>query len=170
MNKKLWVICALIFVMLLTFAACGVESETPNTQTESSGETTEKAETSTESDNTLGKYTLEILGCRLAKDYEGKDIVIVKYSFTNNDDDAASFSFAFDDGVFQNGVGLNESLFVADNANFSADNQTKEIKTGASLEVEVAYELNDTETKIDVEVSELISFSDKKVTKSFEIK
>ena len=46
----------------------------------------------------------------------------------------------------------------------------KEIKSGVTLEVEAAYELNDAETKIDVEVSELISFSDDKISKSFEIK
>ena len=123
-------------------------------------------------DNTvLGDYSVDILSCRLAKDYEGKDVVIVKYKFANNeDDDAASFSFAFDDKVYQNGVGLNEAYFLKDSANYSSDNQTKEIKKGASIEVEVAYELNDNTTDIEVEVKELFSFSDKVIKKTFSIK
>ena len=171
MNKKLCLVC-MILAMMLSFAACGIEVTVPPAENEATQqtETSEKAEKPDESANVLGDYGLEILSCRLAKDYEDKDIVIVKYAFTNNGDDAASFAFAFEDAVFQNGIGLNESYFVADGANYSSDNQSKEIKKGATLEVEVAYELNDSETKIDVEVKELISFSDKKITKSFEIK
>ena len=38
------------------------------------------------------------------------------------------------------------------------------------FDVEVAYELNDTTTDIEVEVKELFSFSDKTITKTFSIK
>ena len=76
---------------------------------------------------------------------------------------------AFNAEVYQNGVGLNESYFVNDNANYTADNQTKDIKKGATIEVEVAYELNDISTDIEVEVTELFSFSDSSVTKTFSI-
>ena len=54
--------------------------------------------------------------------------------------------------------------------NYSDDNQYKKIKSGTSLSVEVAYKLNDTKTDVEVEVSELYSYSDKKVTKIFSIK
>ena len=117
----------------------------------------------------LGDYNVVIDSCRLAEDYSGKPIVIVKYLFTNNDDDPVSFMVALSDEVFQNGVGLNSCYFVDDSANYSSDNKMKEIKKGVTLEVEVAYELNDTTTDIEVEVSEFISFSNKKVTKSFKI-
>ena len=45
----------------------------------------------------------------------------------------------------------------------------KEIKKGATLEVECAYELNDTTTDIEVEVTETFSFDDEIVTKTFSI-
>lgn len=123
-----------------------------------------------EDNTTLGKYSVVIDSCRLSQDYEGKSVVIVKYIYTNvSDDTATSFSLAFDESVYQNGVGLNESYFVDDSANYNSDNQMKEIKKGASIEVEVAYELNDTVTDIEVEVSEFISFSDKVITKTFSI-
>ena len=117
----------------------------------------------------LDIYNIEILSCRLAEDYYGKPIVIVKYGFTNNDDDAIAFYLAATDNVYQNGIGLNECYVTDKSANYSSDNQMKEIKKGATIEVEVAYVLNDITTPIEVEVSRFISFSDKKVTKTFTI-
>lgn len=125
-------------------------------------------QTSSQSSN-LSNYSVEIKSCRFAEDYEGKPIVIVKYAFTNNDEDPIAFYIAFDDTVYQNGVGLNECYVADDSANYSSDNQTKEIKKGATIEVEIAYELNDTKTDIEVEVSQLFSLSDKKITKTFKI-
>ena len=118
----------------------------------------------------VGDYSVIIDSCRLAKDYEGKDIVIVKYNFKNvEDDDAAAFYLTFEDAVYQNGVGLNESYVAAESAKYDASAQTKAIKKGASIDVEVAYELNDNKTDIIVEVSELMSFDDKTITKTFSI-
>lgn len=118
----------------------------------------------------IGDYAVVIDSCRLAKDYEGKDVVIVKYVFTNVEgDDAAAFSYTMDDNVYQNDIGLNGAYVLDDSANYSADNQTKEIKKGATIEVEVAYELNDTTSDIVVEVAELISFEDTLITKTFSI-
>lgn len=76
----------------------------------------------------------------------------------------------FEDGAFQNDIGLNEALFLSDNDPYSSDNQTKEIKTGATIDVDVAYELNDSESDVVIEVSELFGWSDDKVTKTFSIK
>lgn len=125
-----------------------------------------------DNDNTaIGDYSVVIDSCRLAKDYSDRNVVIVKYKFTNNQsDDSASFFWAFDETVYQNGVGLNKAYMLKDSANYNSDNQTKEIKKGSSIDVEVAYELNDTTTDIEVEVKELFSFSDKTITKTFSIK
>lgn len=76
---------------------------------------------------------------------------------------------AFDDAAYQGGVGLNGAYFLSDSAKYSADNQTKEIKKGASIEVEVAYELNDTTTDVEVEVKELFSFDNTTIKKTFAI-
>lgn len=140
-----------------------------------SGESTETdqgsgtVQQSTEETTNLGDYNVEIKECRLAKDYEGNAIVIVKYGFANNGEDATSFMVAIEDQVYQNGVGLNKTFMAADSANYSSDNQMKDIKKGASIDVEVAYDLNDTETAIEVEVKELFSFDDSVVTKTFSI-
>ena len=164
MKKFLCIGLVLIMLMSVCLFAVGCDMST------TTDEETEAETVQTEEQNKLGDFAVTIESARLAKDYEGKDVVIVKYTFENlNDEDGDSFMWAMDDKVFQNGVGLNKSYFVDDSANYSSDNQSKEIRKGASIEVEVAYELNDTTTPIEVEVSELISFTDAKVTKTFNL-
>ena len=137
------------------------------TQTGSNGQITSDNQTG---ENNLDEYKVDIKGCRLAKDYKGKDIVIVNYTFKNNSDKATSFNFAIEDKVFQNGVGLNKCYTAADNASYYSDNQSKDIKKGSSLDIEVAYTLNDIETPIDVECAKLTSLNDEKITKTLNIK
>ena len=168
MKKISWVLAVLLLCAFFVFALGSGDSETVDQGTAKVGD--QSAGKSAASSDELGDYSVTIDSCRLAKDYAGEDVVIVKYTFTNvGNDEATSFMFAFDHNVYQNGVGLNEAYLLKDNANYSSDNQMKEIKKGASLEVEIAYELDDTTTDIEVEVKELISFSDKTIKKTFKI-
>ena len=166
MKKSKILVAVLLCLLFILFAvASGDDSSTTVDQGSASVETT-----IAENDSTIGDYSLEILDTRMAKDYEGKDVIIVKYKFTNNNNDTpTAFYTAFEDTVFQNDIGLNEAYVLEDAANYSADNQTKEIKKGASLEIEVAYELNDTTSDVVVEVSELFSLDEKIITKTFKI-
>ncbi len=163
MKKLISLLLAVCLVMTFSFFAIA-SGEAPTTDDQGSA-----SADSVENDANLGDYKVDIVSCRLAKDYEGKPVVIVKYSFTNNAEEPAAFAYAFDDQVYQNGIGLNPSYVLDDSANYSEDNQSKEIKKGATLEVEAAYELNDTTTDIEVELSELFSFDESKVTKTFSI-
>lgn len=161
--KKIKVLLSIILVLMFAFFAIGSGEDSSVDQGQ--GVVDEKGE-----EGNIGDYTVVIDSCRLAKDYEGKDVIIVKYVYTNvANDEATAFWTAFDETVYQNGVGLNEAYVLDDSANYSSDNQMKEIKKGASLDVEVAYELNDTTTDIEVEVEELFSLDDKTVTKTFSI-
>ncbi|MBQ1263854.1 MAG: DUF5067 domain-containing protein [Oscillospiraceae bacterium] len=159
---------ALTVLLVVLFALFALASGSESTDNQGSSSAAVSAEAQ---DNTnLGDYNVVIDSCRLAQDYEGKPVVIVKYIFTNvEDDNASAFYIALDENVYQNGVGLTESYFVTDSANYNSDNQMKEIKKGATLEVECAYELNDTTTDIEVEVTETFSFDDEIVTKTFSI-
>lgn len=170
MKKLLWIALLGIVAIVIIAAIANTGDGNNNNNNSDGGKEPVTSSDNNNNGNNLGEYTVEIKGCRLAEDYEGKDVVIVKYSFTNNADKSAAFYLAFKDSVYQNDVGLNKSYVVDDSYNYSADNQTKEIKKGATIDVEVAYELNDTKTDIEVEVSELISLNDKKITKTFSIK
>lgn len=181
MKKALAILLTVVLLLSFGFFALGSGSE--DTDTPAQNDTVPKVETPsvedpieepteapTEDNTTLGDYKVEIKGFRLASDYEGKPVVIITYGFSNvSDDDSAAFLYSIDSAVYQNGVGLNEALFLNDNANYSLDNQTKELKMGASLDIEVAYELNDTTSDIEVEVKESFSFNDKILTKTFSI-
>jgi len=163
----------LTMLLLLAFFVCAVasgETTTNDQGVESVSQDVEVVEQEEEATDAIGDYSLVIDSCRLASDYEGKDVIIVKYIFTNvSADEAAAFAWTFDAAAYQDGVGLNESYFVDDSADYNMDDQSKEIKAGATLEVEVAYELNDTTTDVEVEVTELFSFDDTMITKTFQI-
>ncbi|MBO4973033.1 MAG: DUF5067 domain-containing protein [Clostridia bacterium] len=166
LRKKQFQFVAMILVVTMFFMFAVASSESETQQNQGTGEA---AQNNSGAKNNLGDYNVEIKSCRLEKDFEGKPVVIIKYGFTNNSSDPKAFWLAVDCSVYQNGVGLNEAYVLSESANYSADNQTKEIKTGVSIDVEVAYSLNDTETKIDVEVAETFSFTNDKVIKSFNI-
>ena len=155
----------LAVVLIVTFGLFALGSSDSSSDDQGSG-----TADATESKSNIGEYTVEIKSCRIAKDYEHKPVVIVSYSFTNNAENPASFAYAFDDQVYQNGIGLNEAFILDDSVSWLKDNSTKEIQKGANLDVEMAYVLNDTTTAIEVEVKELFSFGNDSVKKTFEIK
>lgn len=158
----------LSIVLVLIFAIFGMASSS----SEDSSEATEKdqVQASNSSNNTLGDYVVEIKGARMTKTYDNKDAIVITYTFTNNSSSPQAFAYSIEDAVFQNDIGLNKAYVLTDSDNYTDDNQYKEIKTGATLDVDVAYELNDTTSDIDVELSEYLSLSDNKITKSFSIK
>ena len=135
---------SLIFVSMLAIAFCLVGTGCSRSDMEK-GESI--VDSVIDEATKLGDYSVKIESCRRAKDFEGKDVVIVKYLFSNNNDDnSAAFYLSFDDTVYQNGVGLNESYVLEESANYDSDAHMKEVKKGSSIEIERAYELNDTET------------------------
>ena len=172
MKKRHTLIGLFCALFLFSAYACGGtnSSEDKGTVNKPSTNSSQSSNSGNKPSSNLGNYNIVIDSCRLAKDYQNKDIVIVKFKFTNNDDDNASFAWTFNYNAFQNGVGLNKSYIVDSSANYSSDDIYKEIKKGVSLYVEVAYELNDSTSDIEVEVSELISLSNKKITKTFSMK
>lgn len=164
MSKKLSAILAVLMVALFAFFAVASSSEDKETKQEDA-----KAEVQGTESN-VGEYSVDIKSARLSENYDGKPVVVITYGFTNNSDDSASFGIAFEDVAYQNGVGLERAYILKDGDPYDDGNQNKEIKTGATLDVEVPYVLNDTETDVEVEVKEWLSLNDDMVTRTFSIK
>ena len=165
--KKWWFwLLVVIVVIALIGSAGGDDESSTNTADTQNG----IVETTVANASKLGSYEVEIKNARLTKNYDGKPVVVITYGFTNNSSEPTAFWIAFEDEVYQNGVGLEKAYVLNSSDPYDEANQNKEIKTGVTLDVEVAYLLNDTQTNIDVEVKELMSFSDDMVTKTFSIK
>ena len=113
---------------------------------------------------TLGDYDVSIISSEIGDDYDGKDVLIVHYGFTNNGKKEASFSLSISAEAFQNGVELERAYFADSN-----DASSLYVKPGAGIEVVLAYELPDTSATVNLEVSELLSFSDEKLTATIEL-
>lgn len=153
MKKTKWIaIIVLVISLVISLCACDM-----------GGADVGEVEGGSNDNSRLGDYGVKIQSCRRAVDYWGEDVVIITCVFTNYGEDAISFSGALDCSVYQGGIELLESYSVDE----ISDNQYKDIKKDVSLEVEIAYELNDTTSDIEVEISEWFSLSDKMITKTF---
>lgn len=121
-----------------------------------------------ESSGDLGNYHVEIGECSIEKDYNGKPAAVISYVFTNNDDEANSAMVALSDRAFQNGVSLESAYFMDDSVVNSAD-LMKDVQPGSSIEIKQGYLLSSESAPIEFEITELISFNDSKLGKTFVI-
>lgn len=94
--------------------------------------------------NTLYKYELDVKKYGVAKTEDGRYVIAIMYKFTNYDDDEQSFFTGIDDSVFQNGVKLEKAY------DYEKENYETYIKSGASVDVTLVYELIDTKTDVEV--------------------
>ena len=180
--KKINLLLVIVLIAAFALFALGSTEEGSSSQGSEKVSTTEQSNQAltedndnvetetTESSDRLGDYTVVIDSCRFAKDITDEPVVIVKYIFSNVENDSpVSFASAIEEQAYQNGVSLTESFILESDAKYDFSDQTKEIKKGATLEVEVAYELHDPSADVEVEVSENSFFSDKVITKTFSI-
>lgn len=111
--------------------------------------------------NELGDYKVEILSSEVVKDFEGNNAIAIKTKFTNNSKENISFMVAIDQQAFQNGTQLETTV----SADASMGGSEKDVQPGGTLEVTELYKLQDTQNTVDIEATELISFSKNSVKK-----
>ena len=128
---------------------------------------TAKKDDAAKTEGDLGDYHVKILDAETGlKDYEGNDVIGIKYEFTNGSEDNQMFGVAVNPQAFQDGVQLEVAMM--DKMSDEANNSLKEIKKGATITCEDYYVLT-SKSDVEVEVSETISFSDEKLEKSFKL-
>ena len=160
MNKTLIIVLCIIGGLGLLLGGCmagcaiiGTSDVDTSVDTTTTTTTVEEAE-NTSDEGLFGDYKVEVVGARMSKDYEDKDCVIITYNFTNYSSESTDFWLSISDVVYQNGVGLNE-VYVLKNNDADLDSNMKEVKNGASVLVEEAYELNDTVTDLEIEITDI---------------
>lgn len=142
--KKLSLLFVFIMVTVLciSLVGCGDRNNVNTTDNATEVNTT---------DAIIGDYTVEILGSRLTTDWEDTPVIIITYRFTNNSEETISAFAALYLRAYQNGVELLKAYFVDD---YSSDNAMRDLRPSASLEIEVAFELDDSTSPVEFVVTE----------------
>lgn len=142
--KKWWFwVIIVILVIILASAIGGGSDSSDNGATTPTETTTAVAAKADSNGNNIGDYTVKVV-----------------YSFTNNSKDAISFDVACTDEVYQDGIQLETTVL----SNDETDLLDVKIKPGVTKDVTKAYKLSDSKTDLTVEVGQLLSFDDTKVT------
>lgn len=162
--KQAWfIILIVVFVIfVIAVASSGGGDSTSDTPNQNQGAVIDDS-----GDSNLGDYKVEIKSCKLSKDYAGNPIAIVTYSYTNNGKEPVAFLVAFEEHAYQNGIEAEHSYYTGNDDYDGKNNQSKEIKSGVTIDVMVAYELNDTSTPLEIEVGQFLSFDNTKISKTF---
>lgn len=97
----------------------------------------------------IGDYAVSIVSYKLGEDYKGNKAIILEIGFTNNGNEAESYAFSIDCGVFQDGVEL-ETAILRDND--SVGNSARAVKPGAGIAVTAAYLLTSDTSPVEIEM------------------
>lgn len=117
----------------------------------------------------VGNFDVSIQSVRRTKDYQGKDAVVVKYSWTNNSNQTTSALASLLPYCYQDGIQLDPAI-LGDNDNHDlVQAEYKNVQPGKSLTYESAYLLSGKEPKVTVDISDIASLGENKVTASFSI-
>ncbi|MBQ2828184.1 MAG: DUF5067 domain-containing protein [Clostridia bacterium] len=160
-KKKTWIIIAIVAVILILIVAIsGGDSEETSVSGENASQSVD-AEKDVVADGKIGDYVCKVKSASICKDWVGEDAVKVVYEFTNNNSEPQSFDGALEINLYQDGVGLETTFTSSDDDSSIYD---VEIKNGVTKEVIKYYVLRDKTTPIEVEITELFSFDDTKIT------
>ena len=159
------VIVGIIVIIAIAGSSGGGSDSSLGTQTTAGAvpETTNSvtAQEKEKTEGEIGDYICTVKSAEKCKDYAGRKAIKITYNFTNNSSDAQSFDVALKDEAYQDGVGLETTLLEGSADEVGLD---VKVKPGTTKEVSKIYLLRDDSTQIDIEISELISFGDDKLT------
>lgn len=96
---------------------------------------------------------ISIVSTKIGEDYAKEPILLVEYEFTNNTDEATSFTFLCQDTAFQNGVECSSTV-VSDAVD--TQQQLNDVKPGTPYKLTVGYKLQDVETDVEIEIKDLL--------------
>lgn len=146
-------------VMAFGLTACGGSETTTTEDVEEGAEQTDQVENEPAglpSEGDVGAYHVALTGCAFNTDYDGNNIIVVNYDFTNNSEETMSPLVGVYIQAFQDCIEL-EHGFVMDTAVCDVGIEQKEIKPGATLTgCQTCFVLT-SESPVEIEVSDIIS-------------
>ena len=127
--------------------------EKSTTQRQATEKATEKSTSvALSSKSKSSDYKVEYVSHSIEKNYDGKDVLVIEYAFTNNSEKEKSFTFACADQVFQNGIECSSVSVMVDGVD--SGKEMLDIKPGTTFNLKVGYILHD-KTNALVEVTDL---------------
>ena len=121
------------------------------------GESQKTTETTRTNPANLGDYAVEIKSATMTQDSDGNPAVIITYSWTNNSSETTSPMGSISTAVFQDGVGM-DSAFVYDDPTYDGGMYSTDVRPGTTVDVQQAFELSNTTSPIEVEITEAFSW------------
>ncbi len=106
------------------------------------------------------EFDVTVDNVTVTDDGEGKNLVVIDYTFTNNSSEATSFSWAVDEKLFQDDVELKSGSLpwkhpMADEVDYM--NSSTDVKSGASIQIRKVYELTST-SNVEIVLTDQQSF------------
>lgn len=168
-KKKRWIIAAVVvgIIVIIAIAASSGDGSSSSSGTQTTAGSAAEATSSVAAQEKetaqgeIGDYVCTVKSAEKCKNWEGKSSIKITYNFTNNSSDAISFDVALKDEAYQDGIGLESSFLDGGSDELGWD---VKVKPGTTKEVSKVYILRDESTQIELEISELVSFSDDKLT------
>ena len=116
----------------------------------------------------LGDYYVEIKSAVLTADYGGSQAILITYSWTNNSQETTNALSAFIERAFQDGVQLDSATILSTNPQYSAGTALRDVRPGATTDVQRAYLISDSGSPVEFEVFEFLGDDETAVSMSFD--
>lgn len=103
--------------------------------------------------NNIGYYYVEVADSKVVQDYNGDNVLIVTYNYTNNSSNAISFDMAFITHAYQNGVEIEKcysEYSIEDD--FDYDSIDNNLQPGVTSTVQEAFYVSDMSTDVEIEI------------------
>lgn len=177
-NNKLydnWWFWIIIIIIIITVMSIATYNSKVNNGRENvniySNKTNTNEDRQVEGEGNIGKSFIKILDYKVVSDYGDKSILLVKISYTNNNDEARSFSYNLDCKAYQNGIELSTPISSYGIEELDWKDKNKEIKQGVTYEFNFGFYLDSPNGDVEVEVLPHISNKySEKVTKTVKLK
>lgn len=116
----------------------------------------------------LGDYFVEIKSAVLTADYGGSPAILITYSWTNNSHETTNALTVFIERAFQDGVQLDSATILSTNPQYSAGTALRDVRPGASTDVQRAYLISDSGSPVEFEVFEFMGDDENAVSMTFD--
>lgn len=111
---------------------------------------------------------MEIKSAVLTADYGGSQAILITYSWTNNGQETTNALSAFIERAFQDGVQLDSATILSTNPQYSAGTALRDLRPGATTDVQRAYLLPQDTSPVEFEVFEFLGDAETGVTMTFD--